>query len=252
MMNDRQIHLIPIQKIPLVKVGDSISDLILSALRKGGIQLNQGDVLVVAHSIVSIAEGKVYHLEDLEVSERAMKIAERIGQPPERVEVAIREASEVLKEEPVFITRTKQGIITDFAGVDESNAPPGTFVTLPDDPDKSAKRISDSLSKSIGFNVPVIITDTQGRPWRKGAVNLAIGVAGMSPFTRNVGKEDLYGHKLKGSLVCLADQLASSAELVMGQAGEGIPVVIVRGVDYVQDEGKASEILRSESENLFS
>jgi coenzyme F420-0:L-glutamate ligase/coenzyme F420-1:gamma-L-glutamate ligase len=250
-MNGRQIDLIPLRDFPLVQRGDEISDLIMSAIENNDIELIQGDIIVVTHSIVSIAEGKLYQIEDVKVSDRAEEIADRIGHSQERVEVALLEASEVVREDPVLITRTKQGFVTDFSGVDESNAPPGSFVALPDDPDESAKRISDSLSKSIGFNVPVIITDTQGRPWRKGAVNLAIGVAGMSPFIRNVGKEDIYGHELRGSLVCIADQLASAAELVMGQADEGVPVVVLRGVDFEEEDGSASQIVRSDSENLF-
>ncbi len=251
MMRGRSIDVIPLVGFPIVQIGDNITDLILSSIKKNEIELNPGDIIVVTHSIVSIAEGKLYHLEEIHVSERARKIAECIGHSPERVEVALLEASEVLREDPVFITKTKLGIITDFSGVDESNAPQDSLISLPDDPDESAKRISDSLNKSHGFNIPVIITDTQGRPWRKGAVNLAIGVAGMSPFIRNVGKEDIHRNELRGSLVCLADQIAASAELVMGQADEGVPIVIVRGVDFEQGDSSASQILRSDSENLF-
>ncbi len=252
MMNKRQIDLIPLLHFPLVKTGDNISNLILSTIQRNDIDLIVGDIIVVTHSIVSIAEDKLYRLEDPEVSERAMEIAGKIGHSSERVEFALREAVEVLREEPVLITKTKHGIITDFSGVDESNAPQDTLIALPDDSDESAKRINDSLCISLGFNVPVIISDTQGRPWRRGAVNLAIGVAGMAPFIRNMGREDLYGHELRGSLVCLADQLAASAELVMGQADEGVPVVIVRGVEFEQKDGSAAQIIRSDSENLFS
>ncbi|MHA3963301.1 MAG: coenzyme F420-0:L-glutamate ligase [Candidatus Thorarchaeota archaeon SMTZ1-45] len=250
-MNSKQIDLIPLNDFPIVKVGDIISVLILTTLQKNDIQLAKGDIVAVTHSIVSVSEDKLYRIDEIEVSDRAKRIAEKTEHSKEHVEVSLREASEVLKEIPVLITRTKQGLITDFAGVDASNAPPGSLVALPDDPDKSAMRISDSLSKQAGFRVPVIITDTQGRPWRKGAVNLAIGVAGMSPFTRNVGKEDIFGNELKGSLVCLADQLASAAELVMGQADEGVPVVIIRGVEIDMINGSAFEIIRSDSENLF-
>ena len=250
-MKSKQIDLIPLEDFPMVQTGDKISDLILSTLRKSGRDLIQGDIIVITHSIVSIAEGKLYRLEEVEVSEKAAVIAEKIEHSQERVEVALREAIEILRMDPVLITKTKQGIVTDFSGVDESNAPPGMLAALPDNPDDSAKRISETLSKSIRFNVPVIITDTQGRPWRKGAVNIAIGVAGVSPFTLNVGKQDIYGHELRGSLVCIADQLASAVELVMGQADEGVPVVIVRGIGFDEDDGSASMIIRSESENLF-
>jgi coenzyme F420-0:L-glutamate ligase/coenzyme F420-1:gamma-L-glutamate ligase len=233
-MRGRSINIIPLGEFPIIQIGDDITDLILSSIKKNKIQLIPGDIIVITHSIVSIAEGKLYCLEKVRISERAKEIATKIEDSPKRVEVALREADEVLREEPVLITKTKHGIITDFSGVDESNAPKDSLITLPNDPDKSAERISDFLGKSLGFNIPVIITDTQGRPWRKGAVNIAIGVAGMSPFIRNVGKEDIYRKELRGSLVCLADQVAASAELVMGQADEGIPVVIVRGVDFEQ------------------
>ncbi len=241
MMIRKQIDVIPLD----------IPSLILSVCSKNHIEFMHGDIIVVTHSIVSISEGKLYNLEDVEVSEKAYEIAERIDHSPERVEVALREAIEVLREEPILITKTKQGIITDFSGVDESNAPLDTFIALPDNPDNSATQISNSLSKSIGFNIPVIITDTQGRPWRKGAVNLAIGVAGMSPFSYNLGKEDIYQRVLRSSVVCLADQIASSAELVMGQADESVPVVIVRGVEFQEDDGAASQIMRPDNENLF-
>ncbi len=250
-MENRQIDLIPLEDFPMVQSGDEISSLILSTLRKSDTELIQGDIIVVTHSIISIAEGKVYPLDQVEVSERASNIAERIGHSRERVEVALHEASEVLREEPVLITMTKQGIVTDFSGVDESNAPPGTLIALPNDADESARSISNAIFKSTGFNVPVIISDTQGRPWRKGAVNVAIGIAGMSPFIHNAGKEDIYGKKLRGSLVCIADQLASAAELVMGQADEGVPVVILRGVRFEEEDGSVSVIIRSEFEDLF-
>ena len=250
-MNDNRIELIPLVGFPIVQNGDDILNLILSVMEEESVNLRPEDIVVVTHSIVSIAEGKLYEIEEVEVSNRARAISEEIGQSPERVEVALQEASEILRERPVLITRTQHGIVTDFSGVDESNAPPKTLLALPVDPDKSARQINKVLSERMGFNVPVIITDTQGRPWRKGAVNLAIGVAGMSPFIHNVGREDLYGHELRESLVCLADQIAAAAELVMGQAGEGIPVVLVRGIKSAQDEGSASQILRTGSENLF-
>ena len=251
-MIKKQIELIPLKDFPLVQPNDELSDLILSTIQKNEVDLLEGDIVVIAHSIVSISERKLYHLEEVKVSQRAKEIGLRTEHSSERVEVALQEADEVIKEEPVLITRTKQGIITDFSGVDESNAPKGTMLALPDDPDNSARRISEALSQTMGFNIPVIISDTQGRPWRRGAVNLAIGVAGMFPFTHNVGKQDLYGHELRGSLVCLADQVAASTELVMGQADEGLPVIIVRGVCFDAGEGAASDILRSSSEDLFT
>jgi coenzyme F420-0:L-glutamate ligase/coenzyme F420-1:gamma-L-glutamate ligase len=251
MMIRKQIDVIPLHGFPIIRKGDDIPSLILSVCSKNHLEFMHGDIIVVTHSIVSISEGKLYNLKDVEVSKRASEIAERIDHSPERVEVALREAIEVLREEPILITKTKHGIITDFSGVDESNAPAGMLVALPDAPDNSAQQISNSLSKSAGFNIPVIITDTQGRPWRKGAVNLAIGVAGMSPFSYNLGKKDIYQRVLRSSIVCLADQIASSAELVMGQADEGVPVVIVRSIEFQEEDGAASQIVRPETEDLF-
>jgi len=163
----------------------------------------------------------------------------------------LREASEIIREEPILITKTHHGMITDFSGVDESNAPNGKVIALPRNPDASARRIHEDISKHTGFNVSVIITDTQGRPWRRGAVNLAIGVAGMSPFVVNEGKKDIHGKILQSSLVCVADEIAASAELVMGQADEKVPIAIVRGISPSDVSGSAQEILREETDNLF-
>ena len=180
-----------------------------------------------------------------------MNIASSSEHSQLRTEIALQESVEVIREQPIMIAKTKQGIITDYSGVDESNAPLGSMIALPKNPDKSALEIHKKLSHSFGCHIPVIISDTQGRPWRKGATNLAIGIAGMSPFIDNAGRKDLYERFLRSSLVCLADELASAAELVMGQADEGIPIVIIRGVDYIIGEGAATQILRSSEENLF-
>jgi coenzyme F420-0:L-glutamate ligase/coenzyme F420-1:gamma-L-glutamate ligase len=190
-------------------------------------------------------------VSEITPSKSAVNLAADKERTDVHVEIALRESSEIIREEPILITRTHQGIITDFSGVDESNAPNGKMIALPKDSDASAKRISEDLSKAAGFNIPVIITDTQGRPWRKGAVNLAIGVAGMSSFVKNKGKEDIYGKTLQSSLVCIADEIAASAELVMGQANENVPIAIVRGLNLDEESGTAQEILRDSSENLF-
>ncbi|TFH00506.1 MAG: coenzyme F420-0:L-glutamate ligase, partial [Candidatus Thorarchaeota archaeon] len=213
----------------------------------------KGDIVVVSHSIVSIVEGSLYTLSEVAPTEKANEIASKQNEEhtAQRIEVALREASEVIREEPILITRTHHGMVTDFSGVDESNAPDGQLIVLPRDPDATARRISENISKKAGFNISVIITDTQGRPWRRGAVNLAIGVAGMSPFVKNEGRKDIYEKVLRSSLVCVADEIAASAELVMGQADEKVPIAIVRGITPNDTSGSAHEILREESENLF-
>lgn len=250
-MKIHTIEVIPIYGFPIVKKNDNICKLLRSTMKDSSLDFIKGDILVVSHTIVSVVEGSVYNLSEIKPSEKARQIAAEKGYSDYRVEIALRESAEIIREEPVLITRTKQGIITDFSGVDESNSPIGTFVALPKDPDASAIKIHDDISHSAGYIIPVIITDTQGRPWRKGAVNLAIGVAGISPFVMNKGREDIYGKPLRSSLVCIADEIAASAELVMGQADEKVPIAIVRGVNIETRTGSANEILRTESENLF-
>ncbi|MHA2177657.1 MAG: coenzyme F420-0:L-glutamate ligase [Candidatus Thorarchaeota archaeon] len=250
-MNHNRIELIPILGFPIVKPNEDVLDLILDAFENQSLDLSPGDIVVVTHSIISISESNIRRLEEIEITDKARETSDESGQSVKRIQIALEEAMEVLRRSPILITKTKHGLITDFSGVDESNAPPNTLVLLPNNPDASALRISTKLSEKMGFRVPVIISDTQGRPWRKAAVNLAIGVAGMSPFTNNRGKMDLYERKLEGSLVCLADQIASAAELVMGQAGEGVPVVVVKGAKYESGDGTAKEILRDDSDNLF-
>lgn len=245
------IEVISIKGIPLVDDGDDISDLILAAIKKNAQKLQKGDILVISHKIISKSESKVYSITEITPSSIAKKIAQKSGQSEKKVEVALQESIHVIREEPILITQTKQGFITDYSGIDQSNAPEGTFVALPENPDSSARTIHQKISKQAGFNIPVIITDTQGRPWRRGAVNLAIGLAGMTPFTKNEGRLDLYGKKIRSSLVCLADEIAAAAELVMGQADEKIPAVIVRGIQFKSEDGNANSILRDQSENFF-
>ena len=250
-MKAKKIEVIPVTGIPIVQRDDDITQLLRNAMKQTGFSLARGDVLIVSHTIVSVAEGTVYEEAMIVPSERACEIAAKGFGSETRVEVALHEASEIIREEPVLVTKTKQGLITDFSGVDESNAPEGTLIVLPEDPDKSALRIHNSISKMVGFPVPVIITDTQGRPWREGAVNLAIGLAGLSPFTENKGALDIHGKALRSSLVCIADEIAASAELVMGQADEKVPIAVVRDLDLKSMSGTAREILRPDSENLF-
>jgi coenzyme F420-0:L-glutamate ligase/coenzyme F420-1:gamma-L-glutamate ligase len=242
---------IPIAGFPIVKKGDDFNTLLLSTMKNNNMTFLEGDILVISHTIISIMEGSVYTISEVTPSEKAKQIAMNDEHSEEHVEVALQEASEVIREAPILVTRTKQGIITDFSGVDESNAPLGMLIALPKDSDATARRILKEISKETGFNIPVIITDTQGRPWRRGAVNLAIGVSGMSPFVKNEGREDIYGKILRSSLVCVADEIAASAELVMGQADEKVPIAIIRGLTPKATSGSAKEILRDERENLF-
>ncbi len=245
------IEIIPLHGIPLVQQGDDLAGLIVEASEKSNLAFVDGDILVVAHTIVSKAENRIVELTKISVSSRARDIAEKNGFEPEQVEVALRESQAVLRDERALITVLKNGHICNFSGVDHSNAPKDSYVLLPLDPDKSAEHIRQRIEKRTRKRISVIIADTEGRPWRKGAINIAIGCSGINAFKYNQGKRDLYDRILQRSLVCQIDQIASAAELVMGQANEGIPVAIVRGYDYEKGEESAKDIHRPKDENLF-
>ncbi len=245
------MKIIPIKGIPKIKPGDNLTELIIDALKNSQDQLANRAVLVVAHKIVSIAEGRLFRKVEIKPSEKATRIARLNNEDPVRVELAIREAQQIIRETPVLITKTRHGIITDYSGIDKSNAPSGYLVALPKNPDRSAHEIHKAILDRYGIHVPVIISDTQGRPWRKGAINIAIGLAGMSPFIVNKGKSDIYGRTLHSSLICLADELASAAELVMGQANEMIPIVLITHVPFGLESSSSKAIIRPDDENLF-
>ncbi|NHJ14635.1 MAG: coenzyme F420-0:L-glutamate ligase [Candidatus Thorarchaeota archaeon] len=244
--------IIAIEGFPIISDGEDLVPHIVQALTSPDEGALPGDILIIAHTIVSISEGRTYDERYVKVTPEAEAIAIQTGQAAAKIALALEEAEEILRSSPVLITRTRQGIISDYSGVDSSNAPEGCFIKLPVDSYQSAEKLHVSLSKLLGFHLPVIVADTQGRPWRRGAVNLALGVAGMDPFTANRGKRDLYGRELSSSEVCLADELAGAAELAMGQADEGIPLVIIRGLDYIPRKGASIRIEREYRENLFT
>ena len=245
------IRVIAIKGIPLVSEGDDIADLILSAACDQGLEIEDDDILVVAHSIVSKAEGRVVHRSEVEPSERAREIALMNGFDAVHVELALRESRAIVRERGALITETHNGLVCNFSGVDRSNAPPDSFVLLPLDPDASAERIQRAIQERTGRHVGVIISDTQGRPWRLGSVNVAIGAAGVGTLKYNRGRSDLYGRVLQRSTVCIADEIASAAEPMMGQADQGMPVVIVRGYKCDSCKGTARDIQRPKDKDLF-
>ncbi len=248
---DDVIEIIPLRGIPLIKPGDDIANIVIDASEKSKRVLKEGDVLVIAHTIVSKAENRIVDSKEIVVSARAREIALRNDFEPEQVEVALRESQSVLRAERALITLLSNGHICNFSGVDHSNAPKESYILLPTDPDKSAEVIRQKIEKKLKKRIAIIIADTEGRPWRKGAINIAIGCSGINAFKHNQGKTDLYDRILQRSLVCQIDQIASAAELVMGQANEGFPVVIVRGYNYEEGDERAKDIHRSQEENLF-
>ena len=237
--------------VPIIEHGDDVADAILKALETSNVQLLDGDLIIIAHTVISKSEGRIVHGDEVSVSDRAREIAKQNGFDPVQVELALKESKEVIRSEGLLVTETKTGLVCNFSGVDRSNAPEDSYVLLPKDPDRSASDILRKLTNSTGVRLGTIITDTQGRPWRKGSVNLAIGSAGINAFKHNRGKQDLYGRTLKRSTVCQVDELAASAEPLMGQADEGIPIVIIRGYEYEDGSERSRDVPRPKSEELF-
>lgn len=238
-----EIKLIGLPGIPLIKEGDNLGKIILSAAEDHNKVLEDGDVIVVAETAVAKSEGETIPLNSIDPSPKAIKIARETGKDPKLVEVIIRESEEIIKVGPGFIiSQTKHGFVCANAGIDESNVELGLAKPIPSDPDSSAREIRLKIESSTGKKVVIIISDTQGRAFREGATGVAIGISGMDPLWDRRGEKDLYGRELQTTSIAVADELASAASIVMGQAKEGMPVVIIRGVDYFEQ-------LRSEFAN---
>ncbi|MFB0500828.1 MAG: coenzyme F420-0:L-glutamate ligase [Candidatus Hadarchaeaceae archaeon] len=245
------MQLIALKGLPLVKKGDEVGKLIVDAAQKQGLRLENGDVIVVAQTIVSKAEGNVVDLRGVKPSKKAEQIAARLDKDPREVEVILQQSSEIVRLGHVIISRTKHGFVCANAGVDHSNVDPEHVAFLPDDPDASAARIRDFIKRELGTEVSVIISDTQGRTFRMGCVGVAIGVAGMNPLLDLRGKRDLHGKELLVTITSPADALAAAAVSVMGEASEGTPVVVVKGAIYERKNGNARELVMPPERDLF-
>ena len=248
------MRIIGLETIPIVREGDDVGALICEAAEREGIGIQDGDVIVVSHIIVSRAEGRVVRLSEVQPSEFAMNVAKALGKDPRLVEVVLRESRGIVRMgDGHLICETRHGFICANAGVDRSNVPGEDAVALlPEDPDASARRIRERIRELTGKDVAVIICDTHGRPLRRGTINVAIGVAGLEPIWDRRGDIDLFGYVLRVTQVAVADELASAAELVMGQADEGVPVAIIRGYRYRPSEcSSAKELIRPREQDLF-
>jgi len=248
------IQIIGIEGLPIVKTGDNLAELICDAAEKQGIPIQNEDVIVVTHVIVSRAEGKVVNLDGIVPSVFAESIAKRYEKDPALVEVVLRESKSIRRMgDGKLIAESKHGFVCANSGVDKSNVPGERNVTLlPDDPDNSAEKIKQEIKRLRGCNVAVIISDTHGRPLREGEINVAIGVAGIKPLRDRKGEKDLFGYVLRVKNTAIADELASAAELVIGQADEGVPAAIIRGYNYLKSEtAKATELIRTREKDLF-
>jgi len=246
-----RIELIGVEGVVEVKPGDNLVDLIGSALRESKEELFDGDVLVVAQKIVSKAENRVVRLETIEPSLRAKEWAAAYDKDPRVVEVVLRESKRIVRmERGVLIGETEHGFVCANAGVDVSNVADGTVTLLPKDSDASARTIREGLQSEFGVSLAVIISDTFGRPWREGLVNVALGVSGMAPLIDYRGLEDSHGNVLKVTVIAIADELASAAELMMKKSA-GVPVVIVRGLEYQRSEATGRALIRAAELDLF-
>lgn len=247
-----EIRIIPIHGIGEVRSGDNLVALILAALRHSDQRLEHGDVLVVTQKIVSKAEGRIVNPDDVEPSHFAHTVAAQGRKDARYQEIVLRESRRIVKmDRGVLITETHHGQICANAGVDESNVAGGHIVTLlPEDPDRSAGQLRADLHEQTGVVVAVIISDSFGRPWREGQVNIAIGVAGIDPLVDYTGINDNYGYPMQASIMAIGDELASAAELVMGKI-DGVPVAIVRGFAYAPAERSARSLIRKPEQDLF-
>ena len=246
-----QVQIIAVAGMPEVRPGDDLAALILEAVRGQGVDLEDGDVLVVTQKIVSKAEGRLVFLREVEPSTRAQEMAARMGKDPRLLEVILRESRRIVRQERgVIICETKHGLVCANAGVDTSNVGGGVVSLLPQNPDQSAERIRAAIQEKKGISIAVIVSDTFGRPWREGHTNVAIGLAGMNPIKNYVGQRDPHGYVLRVSTMAVADELAAAAELVMEKLSR-VPVAIVRGFDYQRAEGSARELIRPEERDLF-
>jgi coenzyme F420-0:L-glutamate ligase/coenzyme F420-1:gamma-L-glutamate ligase len=243
------IRVFPLEGIPEVDEGDDLVALVGDAADRAG-GLEDGDVLVVAQKIVSKAEGRIVRLDDVQPSPRARELAGE-GQDPRHIEVILRESASVVRvRPPLVIAETRSGFICASAGVDASNAKgKGTLVLLPVDPDASAARLRDGLRTRTGLDVGVIVSDSFGRPFRQGTIDVALGVAGLTALLDLRGVRDSVGYELHATQIAVADELAAAAELVMGKVG-GIPAALIRGVDF-RGDGAGRDLVIPEERDLF-
>jgi coenzyme F420-0:L-glutamate ligase/coenzyme F420-1:gamma-L-glutamate ligase len=248
------IKIIAVENLPLIEKGDNLAELISNAAKKQSTPLQENDIIVVTHVVVSKAEGNIINLDDVIPSERAKEIAQQTSKDPALVEVILRETKEIVRiGQNSIITETNSGIVCANAGIDRSNVSGvRNVVPLPKNPNASAQNIRQRIKQLTGVNIAVIVSDTHGRPFRLGEINVAVGVAGIKPIRDRRGEKDLFGYVLRIKQTAIADELCSAAELVIGQANEGIPAAIIRGYSYETIEGASTtELIRAKEKDLF-
>jgi coenzyme F420-0:L-glutamate ligase/coenzyme F420-1:gamma-L-glutamate ligase len=250
------LTLIPLPRIPFIKPGDDLVRVILTSLERTGLTFQDGDILVIAQKIVSKSEGRLVDLKTVTPSTQAVELAERSEKDPRMVELILRESKSVLRLRPgTIIVEHRLGFVCANAGIDQSNVNQendGDWVLLlPLNPDETAANIRRRLEKISDARLGVLIIDSHGRAWRLGTAGVAIGLSGLPGLVDLRGEKDLFGYQLRISEVGAADELASAASLLMGQAAESKPVILVRGFPYPLREGNLNELIRPKEQDLF-
>jgi coenzyme F420-0:L-glutamate ligase / coenzyme F420-1:gamma-L-glutamate ligase len=245
------IQLLAVPGIPEIQPGDDLAELILSAARRARIAFQDGDVLVIAQKIVSKSENRLANLRDITPSPKAQELAARLKKDPHLIELILSESHRIVRSHPVLIVETHHGLVCANAGVDQSNIPGNDIVSLlPRDPDRTALQLAATLRRLARKRIAVIISDTFGRPWRLGLINVAIGAAGV-PVLRDLrGKRDHHGKPLHATIIAVADELATAAGLLMEKSA-AIPAVIIRNYAYRPVTAPAANIIRPPNEDLF-
>jgi coenzyme F420-0:L-glutamate ligase/coenzyme F420-1:gamma-L-glutamate ligase len=254
MVKSVSYHAVP--GIPLVEPGYDLAGLIVDSLNDAGLRLENGDVVVVAQKIVSKSEGRCVNLDDVEPSEQALALADQVGKDPRFVELVLLESEHVVRAWPnVLIVAHRLGFVMANAGIDQSNIDHLTgrerVLLLPLDPDGSAASLKARFDETFGVKTGVIINDSFGRPWRNGVVGVALGVAGLPSLLDMIGVPDLFGRPMQVTEIAVADEIAAGASLLMGQAAEGLPVVVVRGLTFDAVPRPASALVRPRERDLF-
>ena len=246
--------MLPLTGIPIITKGNDLALIICQAAKKQGTPIQNGDIIVITHVIVSRAEGNIIDLKNVTPSTFATNVANSTGKDPRLVEVILRESKNIVRmHKGKLITETNQGLVCANSGVDQSNVPGNSFVApLPENADQSAQKIRQKIRELTKMDVAIIVSDTHGRPLRHGEINIAVGTSGFEPLRNRRGEKDLFGYKIRVKKTAIADELASAAELVIGQTNEGIPVAIIRGYSYTKSEiANSKQMIRSPEEDLF-
>ena len=248
-----EIRVIGIEGMPEVQPGDDLAAQLLDAAQRQATAIESGDIIVVTQKIVSKAEGRVVSIESVEASPLAVSITEGHRRDPRHTELILRESARIVRmDRGVIISETRHGFICANAGIDASNIPGSdTVCLLPLDSNASAQKIRQAVKDRLDLDVAVIVSDTFGRPWRNGATNVAIGVAGIDPMLSYVGQEDRQGNMMYTTVICVADELAATAELVTGKV-DAVPVTIIKGYRYESTETASHwDLIRSPDKDLF-